>query len=73
MKRNELEKKLKENGVPTSLYNLDNVGRTDERFCLMYDNNHWNVYFTERGIRTTDLKFSTEEEACQYVYEQLVY
>ncbi len=52
------------------LYNLDGNGRTDERFCLEFINNEWKVYFAERGIKTTDEKFLSEEEACQFIYEQ---
>lgn len=57
-------------GVPSMLYNLDGNGRTDERFCLEFINNEWKVYFAERGIKTTDEKFLSEEEACQFIYEQ---
>jgi len=71
MKKNELKKVLEDNGIPKDLYNLDGIGRTDERFCLDY-NDKWEVYFCERGIKTTDLIFDTEEEACQYICKELV-
>ena len=71
MKKDELKKALEDKGIPKELYNLDGIGRTDERFCIEC-NNKWEVYFCERGIKTTDLIFDTEEEACQYIFEELV-
>ena len=68
---NELKKKLIEMGIPSAVYNLDGNGRTDERFCLELINDEWIVYFSERGIKTTNKKFVSEEEACQFIYEQL--
>lgn len=71
MKKDELKRALEDKRVPKELYNLDGTGRNDERFCLQF-NNKWEVYFCERGIKTTDLIFDTEEEACQYIFETLV-
>ena len=70
IKKNELRDALIEMGVPSILYNLDGYGRKDERFCLEFTNNEWRVYFSERGIKTTNEKFSTEEEACRFIFEQ---
>lgn len=72
MNKQELKSILIEMGIPSSFYNLDNTGRTDERFCLESINGEWRVYFCERGIRTTDESFASEEEACRFIYEQLV-
>lgn len=71
LKKDELRDALTERGIPPILYNLDGNGRTDERFCLEYTNHEWRVYFSERGVKTTNEKFSSEEEACQFIYEQL--
>ena len=70
MKKNELRDALIEMGIPSVLFNLDGKGRTDERFCLEYTNKEWRVYFSERGVKTTNETFSSEEEACQFIYEQ---
>ncbi len=67
-----LRKKLKKAGVPDFLYNLDNKGRDDERFCLEHKDGKWNVYYSERGVKTTNMFFETEFEACEYIYDQLV-
>ena len=71
MKKGELKKTLIQNGVPEDLYNLDETGRNDERFCLEKRADKWHVYFMERGIKTTNEKFDSEEEACQFIYQQL--
>lgn len=68
----ELKSILKKSKVSDSLYNLDNEGRNDERFCLDYREGKWNVYYLERGIKTTNLFFKTESEACEYIYKHLV-
>ena len=67
-----LEEKLKEAKIPEYMYNLTGEGRTDERFCLEKKKTKWSVYYAERGIKTTNLSFDSEEEACQYIYNQLV-
>lgn len=50
------------------LYNLDEKGRTDERFCLKKSDNKWQVYYLERGVKTTNRFFDSESDACQYIY-----
>ena len=72
MKQKELEKELKKAGIPENLYNLDGTGRTDERFCLENINNKWYVYFIERGIKTLNEEFESEDGACQFIYKQLL-
>lgn len=72
MKKRTLRKVLRKMGVPSWEYNLDGKGRKDERFCLEFVNNEWQVYFIERGIKTTNESFVSEEEACQFIYEQFI-
>ena len=71
MKTKELKKTLKAVGIPTDLYNLDGKGRDDERLCLVNENSKWVVYYLERGVRTTELFFDSEEEACDYILKLL--
>lgn len=70
MRKQELKSALIKLGVPATLYSLDCNGRTDECFCLEFEAGKWNVYFRERGVKTTNEEFATEEEACQFIYEQ---
>lgn len=72
MKLKELKNIFIEYGVPKELYNLEGKGRKDERFCLEYTGDKWNVFYVERGCRTTDLFFDSEEEACLYLYKELI-
>ena len=32
----------------------------------------WTVYYSERGVKTTNEIFKSEKEACQYIYNQLI-
>lgn len=68
----ELGDLIHKKNIPSNLYNLDGIGRKDERFCIELNGYEWAVYFTERGIRTTEVKFSYEDEACNYLLKQLV-
>lgn len=72
MKKEELKRELQAHNVPENMYNLDGTGRKDERFCLEFASGSWQVFFTERGVRTTAKTFDTENEACQYLFEQLI-
>jgi len=51
---------------------LTGIGRTDERLCLEKNENGWMVYYMERGIKTTNKIFESENDACQFLYDQLV-
>lgn len=64
-------KKLKRRFVPDFLYNLDGKGRTDERLNLEFSNGAWYVFYEERGVKTTNLRFETEDEACEFIYKYL--
>lgn len=68
----ELIKVLVECNVPKELYNLEGKGRKDERFCLEHVEEKWNVFYSERGCKTTNLFFDSEEEACLYLYNELI-
>ena len=67
MNTKELEKALKKAKIPAEYYNLDGKGRDDERLCLVKEDSKWVVYYLERGVRTTELFFDNEEEACDYI------
>ena len=57
--------------IPTYVYNLDEVGRDDERLCLRLADGKWNVYFSERGVKTINLFFDSEDEACKYILREI--
>lgn len=68
----ELGKALEMAGVPRHRYNLSGQGRTDERLCLKHQQGKWTVDFVERGVRTTCEVFDTEDQACRFLYKQLL-
>ena len=72
MNKRELKERFQREGIPECYYNLDGVGRKDERLCLEYSNGEWHVYYLERGIRTSDDVFPSEEAACEYIYKEIV-
>ena len=72
MTREVLEKKLKAAGVPDYIQNLTGKGIKDERLCLEKIQDKWSVYYLERGIKTTNKFFESEEDACQFLYVQLM-
>lgn len=72
MKIKELINILVRCGVPKDLYNFEGTGRKDERFCLEFTDGRWNVFYIERGCKMTDLFFDSEEEACLYLYKELI-
>jgi hypothetical protein len=68
MKKQELEQKLIMNGIPNDMYSLIG-GLPNEAYCLENNHTHWEVYYSERGLKTNLKKFKSEEEACGYIYE----
>lgn len=72
MNREILEKKLKFAGVADYIYNLTGKGKKDERLCLEKIQDKWYVYYLERGIKTTNECFESEDDACQFLYAQLM-
>lgn len=71
MNKVELKNILANKKIPTYVYNLDEVGRDDERLCLRFADGKWNVYFSERGVKTTNLFFDSEDDACKYILHEI--
>ena len=57
MDRTEFIKIMKKKHVPNFYYNIEGTGRDDERFYLNKDEHGWNVYYAERGCKTTKIEF----------------
>ena len=70
MKRNELKDLLEKEKISKSIYSLDG-GLPNEKLCLGFENNKWIVYYSERGVRTGVVEFITENDACDYIYNQI--
>ncbi|MFJ7511184.1 hypothetical protein ACIQW7_17170 [Peribacillus simplex] len=71
MKKEELQQMLINANVPKDLYNL-NGGLPNEAFCLNKEDNIWEVYYSERGVKSQLKKFDSEDEACDYFYKTIL-
>jgi hypothetical protein len=76
MNRQELKARLDEASVSESDYIIEGVDRsvrglTEGGILLACRDNHWVVSVEERGVSTVDGVFTTEDEACEYVYREL--
>ena len=69
-KRN-IRKELIKAGVSDYLYNLSVKGRIYERLCLK-KRREVVCIFSERGIKTMNVVFDNEDEACLFLYNQLI-
>lgn len=70
MKINELKERLE---VYKELENKMYFGRaSDNKNCIMQENNKWIVFYYERGMRVALKEFEDEESACEYFYIKLI-
>ena len=67
MNRSELEKKLNALGIRRDAYAWS--GLPNEQYVLAYENNKWEVYYSERGTKTGLKEFQDEGRACNYMLE----
>lgn len=68
MNRGELKQKLDELEVNSSFYSLEGELLPD-RIVLNQNYDKWEVfYFDERGNRNNEKTFSSEYNACNYIY-----
>ena len=65
-----LIKELKELGIPESLYSILEGGTPSEKLCLVHED-EWRIYYSERGGRTGERAYPTEEEACEVFLRML--
>ncbi|MFC5446706.1 hypothetical protein [Paenibacillus aestuarii] len=70
MTKKELLKRFKDENIPASCYSLEG-GLPGEKWCIGKTLTSWEVYYSERGIKS-DLKiFSSEAEACDDLYNRI--
>ncbi len=71
MNRASLKALLVAEGVADDQYDLN--GRfCDECLHLEHIDGSWHVYYAERGLRTGEREFETEDEACQFMARRLL-
>lgn len=51
--------------VPKDMYSL-NGGLPSEAYCINKIEGYWEVYYSERGQKSSLKVFQTESEACEY-------
>ncbi len=67
MKTADLKQKLQEIGISKNEYNLD--GELQDNSIILWKNHHqWQVIMYERGNQNEIGSFSSEDEACEYIY-----
>lgn len=54
------------NHVPDDLYSLDG-GLPSEAYCINKVEEGWEVYYSERGLKSQLVKFDIEDEACLHL------
>ena len=70
----ELKQKLDEAGVNEDYYSLnEGYGFPPDKMCINYTKRlGWHVFFSEKGDALESKWFKTEDEACNYFYEQMI-
>ncbi|HEX6471197.1 MAG TPA: hypothetical protein VF069_19005 [Streptosporangiaceae bacterium] len=75
MNRTELRDRLRDLGVPDGMYELTGMqsgSRSDLSFPFLEERSgEWVVGVEERGRRGVVRRFSTEDEACRFLYDRL--
>jgi hypothetical protein len=71
MKKNELEQRLLKEHISAHFYSLKG-GLPNEALCLNEGCGKWEVYYSERGMKTGLKSFKSEEDACNYFYTNLI-
>ena len=71
MNKRELEQRLIDENIRKDSYCL-NGGYPNESYCLSKYHGKWEVYYSERGRKSGLKIFITEEEACDYFYNELI-
>jgi hypothetical protein len=64
--RDDLVVELDRLGIDRMAYSLDG-GLPGEKYCLEDRRSEWAVYYSERGLRTGERIFATEDAAARYL------
>jgi hypothetical protein len=71
MNRDELQSVLEKNQVAPIAYSLGG-GLPNEKYVLDQGIDKWSVYYSERGQKSGERIFNTEDAACQYIQKLLM-
>lgn len=62
---------LRSSGIREDAYSVDSSPR-DESLCLEVDGGTYRIYYSERGLRTGEAEYRSEDEACREFYRMLL-
>jgi hypothetical protein len=68
--RLKLIRALQSAGVRSSAYSVS--GARDLALCLESVDGQWEVFYSEKGQRNGSKFFSSESDACTYMYQELM-
>jgi hypothetical protein len=72
MNTSQLEQKLQEHEIRPDCYSLDGSVINEALILEPSNGNGWRIYYSERGLRSGEKVFFTEEEACVVFLEMLL-
>lgn len=72
MKASELTDLLLNEGCNHGNFRVGNVGGADDAFCLTENYGTWEVFYTERGTKSPIFSSTSETEACEFFYKQIM-
>lgn len=67
-----LARLLDQEGVRRDAYSLVGERPQDESLCVEVIDAAWHVYYAERGLRSGERTFESEDEACEYMADHLL-
>jgi hypothetical protein len=69
MTRRQFFEAVQEAGIRASAFDLD--GQGDECYVMSGNDNHWSVYYSERGLKTDKRHFGSEVAALEHLFGML--
>lgn len=72
MNRLQLQKLLREHNVRDDSYTLDTAGGAGDILVMYWNGRDWSVYYSERGLRRSEVRHQTEESACADLFDRLL-
>jgi hypothetical protein len=70
MDSNELSRLLQTMGAPSEAYSIGSD--RNESYCMVFDQQRWHVYYSERGNRNDERILVSEAQACQELLNMLL-
>ena len=71
MNRETLKALLDNEDIDPNVYSLDG-GMPYEAYVLERRSSDWAVYYSERGLRSGEVVFETEDDACSHLLDLLL-